>query len=109
MNRLSRVFLPFLLTCLPAFATDLPVYELAIRDHRFDPATLTIPAGQKVKLHVKNLDSTPEEFESNSLNREKVIPGNGEGIVFVGPLSRGKYEFFGDFNQATAQGSLVVE
>jgi hypothetical protein len=91
------------------FAAELPVYELSIRDHRFDPTQLSIPAGQKVKLKVKNLDATPEEFESHSLNREKVIPGGSEALIFVGPLDKGQYDFFGDFNQATAQGLLLVQ
>ena len=90
-------------------AADLPVYELKIKDHRFDPSRLEIPAGAKVKLVIKNLDATPEEFESYQLNREKIVPGNSEIIVYVGPLDPGEYGFFGDFNQDTAQGTLTVK
>ena len=43
-------------------AAELPIYELSIKDHRFQPDTIEIPAGTKVKLLVKNLDATPEEF-----------------------------------------------
>jgi hypothetical protein len=68
-----------------------------------------VPAGQKIKLVVENQDPTPEEFESYTLNREKVVPGNGQITVLVGPLKPGKYEFFGEFNQDTAQGTLVAE
>jgi hypothetical protein len=48
------------------------------------------------------------EFESKELKAEKVIAAKGEGIVRVGPLKPGKYEFFDDFNQAN-RGTLVVE
>ena len=48
-------------------------YVLTLKDHHFSPKTLSIPAGQKVKLTIKNLDPTPAEFESSDLNREKVI------------------------------------
>ena len=92
----------------PALAGE-PVFEIAIKDHKFNPATVEIPAGQKVKLVIKNQDSTPEEFESHDFNREKVISGNSEGIVFVGPLNAGEYKFFGEFHEKTAQGKLIVK
>ena len=57
-------FLPF-----TAFAGDIEV-SLVIKDHRFIPSEIKVPAGQKVKLLVHNQDGTPEEFESHELNRE---------------------------------------
>ena len=87
---------------------DTPVFDIVIKDHQFHPARVEVPAGVKVKLIVDNQDPTPEEFESYELNREKVIMGNGKATVFVGPLEAGEYPFFGEFNQATAQGVLVV-
>jgi plastocyanin len=88
---------------------DTPEFRLVIKDHKFAPAELTIPAGQKVKLVVENQDPTPEEFESYDFNREKIVPGNGRIVVFVGPLKPGKYEFFGEFNPRTARGWLVAQ
>ncbi len=90
-------------------AAELPVYELSIKDHRFYPESLEIPAGTKVKLLVKNQDATPEEFESHQLNREKIIAGNSEATIYIGPLDPGEYGFFGEFNEATAQGKIIVE
>ncbi len=84
-------------------------YTLTIKDHKFSPETLEIPAGQKVKIAVINQDPTPEEFESYELGREKVIAGNSKGIVFVGPLEAGTYPFFGEFNQATAKGQVIAK
>jgi len=92
----------------PALADDAPV-ELLIRNHRFEPAELRIPANVKVKVLVKNLDPTPEEFESYELKREKIIPGGASVPLFIGPLAPGSYPFFGEFNQATAQGRVIVE
>jgi len=85
------------------------VFELKIKDHKFDPEIVRIPAGTKVKLKVINLDPTPEEFESFDLNREKIIGGNKTGIVFIGPLKPGEYTFFGEFNMDTAQGKIIAE
>lgn len=90
-------------------AADTPEFILVIKNHVFVPAELTIPAGVKVKLIVDNQDSTPEEFESHELNREKVIPGNSRAKVVVGPLEPGVYPFFGEFHEATAQGKLIVK
>ena len=88
---------------------DTPVFDIIIKDHRFQPARVEVPAGVRVKLVVDNQDPTPEEFESYELNREKVIIGNSKVTVFVGPLEAGEYPFFGDFNQKTAQGMLVAK
>jgi plastocyanin len=83
--------------------------KLVIRDHKFDPAELNVPAGTKIRLLIENQDATPEEFESNELNREKVVVGKGTITVILGPLDAGRYPFFGDFHQESAQGVVVVK
>ena len=92
-----------------AVAAEPPTFRLAIVNHRFQPATLAIPANTKVRLVVENHDATPEEFESNDFDREKVILPNSSAVIFVGPLRPGQYHFFGEFNPATAQGVLRGE
>ena len=92
-----------------AYAADAIEFKLVIKDHRFQPSELTVPAGEKIKLVVDNQDPTPEEFESYSLNREKIVPGTSKVIVMVGPLKAGRYEFFGEFNMDTAQGVLIAQ
>jgi plastocyanin len=82
---------------------------LSIREHKFEPAELSVPAGRKIKLLVQNQDATPEEFESSELNREKIVVGKGTIVVFLGPLDAGRYPFFGDFHQETAQGVLIAK
>ena len=84
-------------------------YTISIKDHRFDPATLEVPAGKKLKLIVKNLDATPEEFESHDLKREKVIAGKSQAIMTIGPLKPGTYKFVGEYHEATAQGRIVAK
>lgn len=103
-----------LLGLAPAFAVCSalaapPVVEIEIRDHLFFPPEVVIPADTKVKLLVRNLDPTPEEFESYELNREKVISGNSQAVIFIGPLPAGEYPFFGEFYPKTAQGKVRVE
>lgn len=103
----ALALLPLVLAC-PAQAADAEVM-LVIKDHRFDPAELKVPAGQRVKLIVHNQDATPEEFESHSLNREKIIPAGTKAAIFIGPLKPGRYTFFGEYNEATAKGVVIAE
>ncbi len=90
-------------------AAQDPEFRIAIKDHKFVPAEVTVPAGKKIKLVVENQDATAEEFESYELNREKVVPAKGQITVFVGPLAPGRYPFFGDFHMDTARGVLIAK
>ncbi|TAM64217.1 MAG: cupredoxin domain-containing protein [Rhodanobacter sp.] len=95
---------------LPAAWAQAPGVSsmLTIRGQAFQPRTLTIPAGQQVKIVVKNDDALPAEFESGDLNQEKVIPGGTALPVYIRPLKPGTYKFFNDFHPAST-GTLVVE
>ena len=62
-----------------------------------------------VKLIVDNQGPGAEEFDSHSLNREKVIPGRSKATIFIGPLAPGRYPFIGEFNSNTAQGVVVAQ
>jgi hypothetical protein len=103
--------LPFTALCLAAFsasAAEVVTIEISVRDHQFTPAEIHGPANTAMQIHVKNLDSGPMEFESVALRVEKVVTGNGEGIINVRPLAPGRYTFFDDFHQQTT-GALVVQ
>lgn len=106
---MKLVLIMSLLFPIATFAAEEAVYTLIIKEHRFQPAEIIIPAGVKVKLLVLNQDATPEEFESHSLNREKIIAGNGKATIYVGPLVAGRYPFEGEFNAKTAQGAIIVQ
>jgi len=91
-----------------AMAAD-DTYTLTIKDHRFEPSQLEVPAGKKLKLLVKNLDATPEEFESHDLRREKIIAGKGQATILIGPLKPGTYKFVGEYHESTAQGQIIAK
>jgi hypothetical protein len=93
----------------PSPGADAAQFEITIKDHQFAPDTLEVPAGQKIALLIHNTDRTPEEFESYQLDREKVVAGLHDMIVYVGPLKPGAYPFFGDFHRGTAQGRLIAK
>ena len=90
------------------FAADTE-FSLVIKNHRFQPTEVTVPAGKKIRLKIENQDPTPEEFESHVLNREKVISGNSSAVILIGPLSPGRYKFVGEFHEKTAQGVIVAQ
>lgn len=93
--------------CFPASAQQAASVSISVKNHRFQPAEIHAPAKVPIELRVKNLDLTPMEFESVSLRVEKVVTGNGEGIIRLRPLEPGSYNFFDDFNPQT-KGVLVV-
>ncbi len=105
---MKNILFALLLAPSMALAADNE-YELIIKDHQFTPTEIKVPVGKKIKLIVINQDSTPEEFESHSLNREKVIAGNSKATIYVGPLKSGKYKFFGEFHEKTAKGVIIAE
>jgi plastocyanin domain-containing protein len=82
---------------------------ITIKNHRFTPSEVKVPANERIQLTVVNDDPTPEEFESREMKVEKVIPGKSKGVVRIGPLAAGRYPFFGEFNEATAKGVVIAE
>jgi plastocyanin len=105
---MKTLLLSLLLIPVTVLGADAEL-TVVIKDNRFTPAELHVPAGKRVKLVVDNQDAAPEEFESYELNREKVISASSRGFVFIGPLDPGRYPIFGDFHRETARGVIVAE
>jgi hypothetical protein len=93
--------------CLSVNAQQTASVSISVKNHQFQPREIHAPANVPVELHVKNLDSAPMEFESVSLRVEKVVTGNGEGVIRLRPLAPGRYEFFDDFHPQT-RGALIA-
>lgn len=83
--------------------------DVTIKDHRFTPADIHVPAGKPAVLNIKNEDATAEEFDSSALKVEKVIGGGNEGTVRLRPLEPGRYPFMGEYHSDTAQGVVIAE
>src|SRR5262245_5213383 len=95
------------LVCAPSASALAQEFNLVIRDHKFEPAEIRVPAGKRVSIYVSNEDATPEEFDSTALKVEKVIPGKSKGLVRIGPLDPGRYEFIGEFHADSAKGVVI--
>ena len=110
--RLSIVMLAALATAglVPSSrAADAPGVALTLKDHKFSPAEVTIPANTRTRFTVKNLDATAAEFESDDFKAEKVIPAGQEVVVMVGPLKAGKYEFHDEYHEDVSKTWLTVK
>ena len=82
--------------------------RLVLKDHRFTPSTLIVPARQKIQVLLLNQDGATEEFDSRDLNVEELVTPNGQVTLSIGPLKPGAYAFMGEFHPDTAQGHVVA-
>jgi len=110
MKHVAKIAFTAFLVASACTATAQQTANVAInvKNHRFQPAEIHAPANVPIELRVKNLDSAPMEFESVSLRVEKIVTGNGEGVIRIRPLAPGRYEFFDDFHPES-RGALVTK
>jgi plastocyanin len=112
MNRLSLAALATVLAFTPglaaAAASPEAVVAVTLKDHRFEPAAFSVPAGVKVRINLTNLDAATEEFDSHDLKVEELVTPHGRASFTIGPLKPGAYSFMGEFHPATAQGHVTV-
>ena len=98
----------FVLAASSSFAADKE-FLVQIKDHKFEPSKIEVPAGENFKLVIENLDKTLEEFESVDLKKEKLVGAGKKITIPVSALKAGEYKFFGDFHQKTAQGKIIAK
>lgn len=112
---MKRILSLFVTSCILMFIPTGMTYagflevDLIIKDHKFEPEILELPAGKKIRITVYNKDNTIEEFESFDLKREKIVLANSKARVILAPLKPGEYKFFGEFHEETAQGKIIVK
>ena len=98
-----------LLLASAAKAAEPATVELTLKDHRFTPSEVKVPANQPFQITVHNQDDAAEELDSSALKVEKVVPPGSSATVRVRPLKPGRYEFVGEYNEKTAKGAVVAE
>jgi hypothetical protein len=94
------------LTSMAALAAE--AIKLTIKDQRFVPTDMSVPAGERFRIEVENQDATPAEFESADLRVEKIVVPGGKITVMAGPLKPGTYKFFDDYHPDTANGTITA-
>ena len=83
--------------------------QLSYKDKQFDPAEITAPANTAIVIKLKNLDAKAMEFESKTLKVEKVVAAGADATINVRAQKAGRYEFFDEYNEKVARGTLVVQ
>ncbi len=92
-----------------SLATGMPTFDLRInRDGVFEPASLEVPANTKFRLVVRNDSAAPEEFESETLGKEKILPPGAKISMIFQPLAAGRYDYVGEFHPERAKGTLIA-
>jgi plastocyanin len=114
MRSVPRLSVVLVLAALAAPAAGARAEEaytatITIRDHRFEPSEIHVPAGRRIALTVINADPLSEEFDSSALKVEKVIAGKSQGVVHISPLNPGRYDFIGEYHEQTAKGQVIAE
>jgi plastocyanin len=112
MNRLAAALVLAGVFGASASAAGSPsepvMVTLILRDHRFTPDRVTVPAGRAIRIELANEDAALEEFDSDDLHLEKDVTPHGKTSFTVGPLKPGTYSFMGELHADTASGVLVA-
>jgi plastocyanin len=103
---LAAASLSFAMTA--AHAQDVVTVGLVVKNGKFEPSTLEVPAGKRIKIEVSNESTSPIEFESKALKFEKVLAPGAKSSVVINPLKAGEYGFFDEFHPE-AKGKIVAK
>lgn len=81
-----------------AAAEDMASFAIVLHDGAILPERLEVPANQPFRLDISNTGSSPAEFESLSLHKEKVLSAGVTSGMVIRRLAPGEYDFFDDFH-----------
>ncbi len=97
--------------CHPAAlrAEEMPVFSIQFKDGAITPLRLDVPARKTFKIELSNVGTTPAEFESIELHREKVLAPQSNSFIVIKSLDPGEYKFFDDFHPEAPQAVLVAK
>lgn len=92
----------------PALADD-PTFRIEIKDGVITPLELEVPANTRIRLEVANTGTSPAEFESVQLKKEKVIAGGNATVMVIRNLEPGTYDFFDDFHIDLPHAKIIAK
>lgn len=97
----------FLTQQLSAFADGSVTYKLTIKDGVFTPPSIIVPTHKRIRIEVKNIGTSPAEFENLSLIVEKTLGADVGSVAVIPPLRPGQYKFIDEFHPNMA-GFLIT-
>lgn len=92
----------------PALADD-PTFKIELKDGVITPLEIEVPANTRIRLEVSNTGTTPVEFESVELKKEKVLAPGNSSVVVIRNLDPGSYEFFDEFHMDQPHGKIIAK
>ena len=88
---------------------ELPAFHIVVKDGRFAPDRVEVPAGRRVKLTLQNDGPGPLEFENDEMHIEKVLSAGARSFVVLPPLKPGEYDFVDEFNPITGELKVIAK
>jgi plastocyanin len=103
-----------LAAALLALALTAPVraetqLEITLGNDAFEPAELTVPAGQAFTLLVHNKSAAAAEIEAKDLKIEKVVAAGDDILIRVRAQDPGTYLFVNEYKEDVVFGHITVE
>lgn len=92
-----------------AIADESPTFMVDLKDGLITPPSLEVPANSQFRLELRNSGSSPVEFESIELRKEKVLGPGAASFVVIRRLDPGEYRFFDDFHPGMPPATLVAK
>ena len=108
-TRIATVAGAALLLASAAGAAEPTTVELTLKDHRFTPAEVKVPANQPFQITVHNQDDAAEEIDSGPLKVEKVVPPGSSATVRVRPMPPAATSSWASTTRRRRKGVVVAE
>ena len=105
----QTILVLLILADLPARAADDPTFTIDFKDGTVTPLRIDVPANTRFKLELRNSGTTPAEFESTELRKEKVLAPDTTSVLVFRTLDPGTYPFFDDFHPDAPKATLVAK
>ena len=103
---LSAILLATVATPPAAQAAD--AIKIMLKDNRFSPAEITVPAGERFRIELTNHGTAAAELESKDLKIEKIVAAGSTITVSGGPLKPGTYLFVDEYHEDEARGTITA-
>jgi hypothetical protein len=84
-------------------------YSISIRDGRFNPERLEVPARTRFRLELANEGPGPLEFENPEMHVEKVLAAGGRSVIVLPGLPPGEHSFIDEFNPITGELKIIAK
>jgi len=72
-----------------------------LKDHRFHPQRITVPADTRVEVSIDNQQAVPAVIMSFMFSRQKLVSAHHRVVLYLPPMGAGTYHLFDDLHRST--------